>query len=112
MESLEHTTAGITVIEISGRLDATSAQTLLTRLFALIDSGGHRLVMDLSRLDYTDSVGLRAFLMTAKRLAPVGGRMVMCGVQPAVRQLFETAGFDKIFTIGDTREDARLAIDS
>ena len=71
MDILEDHDAGITTIALRGRLDADSAPGLQARLVQLVDSGVHQLVMDLSQLTFTNSVGLRVFLVVAKRLAGV-----------------------------------------
>ena len=106
MEIREESAGAVTIVAVSGRLDATSAPLLRERLLQRIDSGHHRFVLDFATLDFIDSHGLRALLVAAKRLSPVGGRMVLCGFQPLVRQAFDIVGFDKIFRVYDSREQA------
>ena len=45
-------------------------------------------------------------MLAVKRLKPVGGRIVLCGLQPGVKQVFEIAGFATIFPITATRDEA------
>jgi anti-anti-sigma factor len=111
VDILEDLTGGVTTVALTGRLDATSAAALQARLLGLIDAGIHRLIVDLSQLDYISSVGLRVFLIAAKRLSPLGGRMVLCAVRPQVRNVFTIAGFDRLFGMFETREDAARALD-
>ena len=110
MEILEDHAIGITTIELRGRLDTTSAPILQVRLVELIESGMHRFVLDLSQVDYVNSLGLRVLLIAAKRLSLVGGSIVLCGVQPTVRENFEAVGFDRLFSMCGTREEASLAV--
>ena len=44
-----------------------------------------------------------------KRLSPLGGRIVLCSLQPWIRQSFESVGFHRLFSICGTREEAVLA---
>ncbi len=55
--------------------------------------------MDLEQLAYISSAGLRVVLMAAKRAKQSGGRLLLCGLSPAVRELFEISGFLKILEV-------------
>jgi stage II sporulation protein AA (anti-sigma F factor antagonist) len=49
-------------------------------------------------------------LLVAKRLKQQAGALVLCGLQPQVREVFDISGFLAILTVVDTRTDgiARL----
>lgn len=102
--------AGVLVIVLRGRLDGTGAPELERRLIELVDSGRHRLVLDLAGLLYTNSVGIRVLLLIAKRLARVGGRLVLCAISPRVRTVLEHAGFAPIVPMHPDRESAVAAV--
>jgi anti-anti-sigma factor len=68
--------------------------------------------VELGELDFVNSIGLRVLLLVAKRLAPVGGQLVACGVQGAVLQTFRAAGFLKILRTFDSRAKALAALAS
>ena len=63
-------------------------------------------MLDCSRLDYLNSSGLKAVLVTAKRLEPLGGKLVLCGLTPNVYAIFEMIGFTRILPIVPSREEA------
>jgi stage II sporulation protein AA (anti-sigma F factor antagonist) len=98
-------------LTLKGRLDATSSGAFEERLLKHIEAGDTRIVIDMSHLDYISSVGLRALMVGAKRVKPLGGRIVLCALQPSVKQVFDIAGFGSIFPIVASRGDAtaRLA---
>ena len=50
------------VVRISGSVDGLTADALQTALQEQIETGGARLVGDLSGVEYTSSAGLRALL--------------------------------------------------
>jgi anti-sigma B factor antagonist len=98
--------SGILTLTLSGRLDADSTAGFSELLTGCIDRGERRIVLDFSAVDYVSSVGLRALILGAKKLAPLGGKIVLCGPQARVVQLLEVAGFTKIFPIVGTRDEA------
>jgi anti-anti-sigma factor len=106
MDIGESRSGGIVTLAPQGRLDGASSGEFETRLLGHIDAGDIRLVIDMARLDYVSSVGLRVFMLAAKRLKPLGGRLVVAALQPSIQQVFDMAGFSSIFTIADTPEAA------
>ena len=97
---------GFLVLGLEGRLDAVSSKMFEEKILALVDGGERRIVIDLSRLDYVSSAGLRVFLVASKRLTPVGGKVVLCSVQEPVKQVFDIVGFYSIFSILNSKDEA------
>jgi anti-anti-sigma factor len=106
MDISEDRKADAVILALSGKLDATSAKTFEDKILGLINSGGQRLVVDLSQLEYVSSSGLRVFLLAAKRLQATDGKIVLCGLQDHVRQVFDLAGFSSILSIYGSRVEA------
>ena len=106
MDISEDRKADAVILALSGKLDATSAKTFEDKILRLINSGAQRLVVDLSQLEYVSSSGLRVFLLAAKRLQATDGKIVLCGLQDHVRQVFDLAGFSSILSIYGSREEA------
>ena len=97
---------GFSVVAVSGRLDAGTAQEFEHNCAQLIDNGGRRFVLDLSALEYVSSAGLRSVLTIAKKLKVAGGSLVLCGLSGFVRDVFAIAGFDNFLSVYDTVADA------
>lgn len=68
------------------------------------------LVFDATDLSYISSAGLRTILALVQHLNARGGKMVLCGLSPDVRDVFRTSGFDKIVPIVADREAARAVV--
>jgi len=85
------------IITLTGRLDATSAPDVLETLNAQIDGGQSQFVLDFESMEYISSSGLRMLLVVMKRLSAAAGRMVLCGVNEHVREVFDLAGFTRFF---------------
>ena len=110
MDISEDRKAGVVIVGLSGKLDATTAKTFEEKIFAEIDSGDRRFVIDLSQLEYVSSSGLRVFLLAAKRLHSAAGKIVLCSLKEHVRQVFDLAGFSSILSIYGSRDDAVKAL--
>jgi anti-anti-sigma factor len=106
MDISEDRKADAVILALSGKLDATTAKTFEDRILGVINSGTQRLVVDLSQLDYVSSSGLRVFIIAAKRLQTVDGKIVLCSMKDHVRHVFDLAGFSSMLSIYGSREEA------
>lgn len=89
----------VLVVRPEGRIDTNTSDDLDRALAGRIDGGARRLVIDMGGTDYISSAGLRVLLLAAKKLKGVSGQLVLGGMNPSVRQIFELAGFVAIFAI-------------
>lgn len=96
----------IVVLALHGRLDTNTSASLEKELLKLARDAGHKIVIDLSELDFISSSGLRVLLTAGKQSKRVSGRIVLCGLKDHVKQVFDVAGFTMLFTICPTQEDA------
>jgi stage II sporulation protein AA (anti-sigma F factor antagonist) len=106
----EDRTADVLILGLSGKLDATTAKTFEDKILAEIEAGDRRLMIDLSRLDYVSSAGLRVFLVAAKRMRSKDGKIALCSLQDHVQQVFDLSGFSSILSIYASREDGIKAL--
>ena len=107
MEIFQTTTdEGVMTLTMSGRLDADTTDRFAEVLTRVIDQGNHRLILECAGVDYMNSVGLRALMAAAKRIATLGGKIVLCAPHPRVVKLLEVAGFASILPIAATRNEA------
>ena len=82
---------------LEGRLDTTTAPPLEAELNSAL-SGVTALKFDLEKLDYISSAGLRVLLSSQKTMNKQGS-MVITGVSPEVKEIFDVTGFSDILTI-------------
>jgi anti-anti-sigma factor len=107
MEIAHETSGDVVVARLAGRLDSNSAAAAEKHLTGLIGGATPRLVIDLSKLDYISSAGLRVLLLVARKIQQAHGRLALFGLAPGVREVFSISGFDTIFTV---RDDAAAAL--
>ena len=79
-------------VVMAGRLDATQCDAALRFLNTVAEPR----VIDLARLEYVASSGLRVFLLTQKRARGSGAGLMLINVSPQIHDIFRYAGFDRI----------------
>ena len=99
-------TAAATIVPLQGQINSANAAAIEAQVLALVDGGTKNLILDFAGLDYISSAGLRMVLVVAKRLKQESGLLVLCGMQPHVREVFDISGFMAILNVVATRDDA------
>ena len=90
--NIEKTVNGKTItMRLEGWLDSKSAEELQMQLEAM-ETDTESLVLDLEKLEYISSAGLRQFVAAHKRL---NGALTLTHVQQEVMDVLQMAGFDK-----------------
>ncbi|MBR4935193.1 MAG: STAS domain-containing protein [Anaerotignum sp.] len=84
-------------IELTGRLDTTTAPTLDKMINEDIE-GTKDLILDLKGLEYISSAGLRVLLSAQKKMQKIGSMKVV-NVCETVMEVFEMTGFADILVI-------------
>lgn len=98
MEIAQSRDGGNLVVTVAGCLDTTTSPDLMSVFEGGLD-GVSSLLIDFTNLEYVSSAGFRVLLVAHKKMVSSGGTMVIKGVNPSVREVFEMTGFSDIFTI-------------
>jgi len=106
MNIVEKKLDSVNLLSLSGRLDAYSATELEKKLDSLIEANQARLVVDLDKLEYISSSGLRVFLAALKKVKKLQGDIKLAGMKPFIKEVFDIAGFSQLFNIFDTQQAA------
>jgi len=106
MKIKEIKNGSILILELHGRLDASTSGMLEKNIMELLERGEKYFLFDFSRLAYISSAGLRILLMAAKKTNGIGGKVALSCLEEHVKEVFDIAGFTAIFPICSTREDA------
>lgn len=99
---------GLSVAVLSGRLDTATAPALETQLLQSVAASN--VVLDMADVGFVSSAGLRLLLKAAKAAKASGHGFVVCALQPAVREVYDISGFDRIIVVHPTREAAVAAL--
>ena len=87
-------------------MDAENAPQFEQECNDRIAEGVTSLVVDAGELAYVSSMGLRCFIVVAKKLQSKGGELRICRLQGLVNQVFEITGLKRTFPIYETLESA------
>lgn len=103
---------GVTVIAVTGEMDATNRAQLEKYLRKTKLIPEDTLVFDLSQVPFMDSSGLHVLLMCATDCLKKGGAVHLAGVQPLPARLFEITGVVAHIPAHETVEEAVAAATS
>ena len=112
MQLTHDTQNGITILTLVGRLDTQSAPELEACGRSLFQDGTRKLLVDMSGIDYISSAGLRVLLVLAKEAGACSGKLSVCCLTPAVREVMAISGFDTIIPLAVDRQSALDAMQS
>ena len=84
-------------LAVDGRLDTNSSPALLKE-FTDISEGVNELVVDLEKVDYISSAGLRV-LLSMRKIMNDQGKMTIVNATRDMRDVFEMTGFTDILNI-------------
>lgn len=101
----------IAAFQLDGRLDAVSTEHGLSGVREAIAEGTKYVLLDMIKVTFLNSSGLRALLLLRKELLAQGGELRLCGLQSRVYEVFNLTGFTQVFTIHPTCEDAIAAFE-
>lgn len=97
---------GILVVSPKGRLDAYGANKLDETLDKILKEDDISVIFDMRYVVYLSSGGIRSLLGIEKILRSKGGKIRLCNLKKYPLEVLEMAGFDQIFSLHDTREEA------
>jgi len=107
MEFAHEQSGDVVIVRLAGRLDSTAAQPAEESFTQVLAAGAPHLAIDMSKLEYISSAGLRVLLVMAKKVQQAQGKVVLFGLAANVREVFAISGFDRIFSI---EADAEAAV--
>ncbi len=97
---------GFCILNIEGRIDTTNFNEFENEIVGVIGAGEKNIVLNCKGLNYISSSGLRVFLIAQKKLMALNGKLHLCEMQPAIKEIFDISGFSTIFKIFETEEEA------
>jgi serine/threonine-protein kinase RsbW len=98
------------VITLIGSADMAEANELAALLDQAIEKGAVQLVLDLSRLEFTSSMGLGVLIRAQNRCGSHGGQIRFVQPQDAVLRVLKTTRLDQLFPIDATVEKSLESI--
>lgn len=96
------TERGTAVLEVGGEVDIYTAPKLREKLVELVESGNHRIVVDLEGVGFMDSTGLGSLVAGLKRVKEREGEMALVCTRDPVLKVLVITGLDRVFAIHES----------
>ncbi len=99
----------ISILEVSGYLDTTTASELESALYGLLKRDQYKIIVDLARVSYISSAGWGIFIGEIKEIRSHGGDLKLTGMTGDVHEVFQLLEFSSIlecYPDSDTAEAA------
>ena len=103
---------GITIIELSGKVDAPISNEVRDKFRALIGQGKNKLVVDLEKVEYVDSWMLGVLVSGLKAARKENSDLKLAAIQEDVEGVFGMTNLNKVFDIFENQEEAVKAFQS
>ncbi len=91
------------VVKVAGEIDALSAAMVQQKILPLA-MPGCKIVLDMSKVAYMSSAGLRMLLSVYRQISTNKGRVVLVGLSDELKETMSMTGFLGYFTVEDTLE--------
>jgi anti-anti-sigma factor len=72
----------------------------------LLDAGNKNIILDLAQTFYISSLVLASLVFMQKRALGAGGKLLICNINPRVKEILEVTNLDKVFDIAGDSKDA------
>jgi anti-sigma B factor antagonist len=96
---------GVTVINLTGTMDALGAQAIDLR-FNAISGSQSKIIVNMENVDYLSSMGIRTIIMGAKVVQRNNGKMVIVKPSSDVEKVLSESGVDTLIPIFQEMETA------
>ena len=107
--STEELTGGITRVILEGRLDIEGAAAVDLEMNVIAGTKTSVLV-DLQRVSFLGSMGLRALMTPARAIKSRGGKVVLFGPNEMVEKVLKTSGVDVLIPVHHELHSALAAL--
>lgn len=99
MEFTQEKNGDYLVVQVAGRMDATTASEFEAQCDAWLASGETKIIVNMAGVEYISSAGLRSILSSAKKLKGQSGEIRFCSLSGMVADVFKVSGFAAMFKI-------------
>jgi len=106
MEIIRSLINDIPVLSVSGKIDAVTSKDLEEALIRLIEEDKKHLVVNMEKVEFLSSSGLRVLMASLNKLKHKDGDLKLAALQPFVKDVFFMTGANRFFSIYPSQEEA------
>jgi anti-anti-sigma factor len=95
----------VIVLRVQGRVDAASSPQLEKIINSIIDTGHFKILLNMEKVDYLSSAGMRLMLSMLKKLKQLAGKFAACNLTEDVMDVIKMAGFQNVIEFYTSEEE-------
>ena len=96
-------------VTLIGRLDTPGVLGIEPRFVTGLVPGGKNAIVDLSKVDFIASMGIRMFISVARNMKEHHAKLVLYAPQPRVDEVLDSAAFRQLVPVCKDAEEAAVA---
>lgn len=95
------------LVKVTGRIDSSNADELMDVIKGIQDGGRHKIVLDLSELEFMSSKGWWVLIQAQKASKRYNrGEVLLAAVPQKIQEALDLVGINKLFTFYDKTIEA------
>ncbi len=99
----------ISVLNVSGYLDAHTASKFESKIQEIIKSEKYKIILNFAELEYISSAGLGVIMGNIEDIRNHDGDIKLTGMSDKIYRVFDLVGFPSLYEIFKTQEEAESA---
>ena len=99
-------------VTLTGRLDTPGVLGIEPRFVTAIVPGGKNAIVDISKVDFIASMGIRMFISVARNLKDHHARLALYAPQPRVDEVLDAAAFRQLVPVCRDADEAAAKVRS
>ena len=103
---------GLRRVTLTGRLDTPGVLGIEPRFVTGLVPGGKNAIVDISKVDFISSMGIRMFIAVARNMKDQHARLALYAPQPRVDEVLDAAAFRQLVPVCRTAEEAAARVQS
>lgn len=111
MEVSIKTVDQVVVVDLAGEIDGKTAPMVQEQVVPQIQAAS-KLLLDMTKVPYMSSAGLRLMLLFYRQMASRSGRIALVGLSDDIKDTMEATGFLGYFTLSDSVESGLAALNN
>ncbi|MCE5300344.1 MAG: STAS domain-containing protein [Spirochaetia bacterium] len=96
----------ISIVNVEGRLDFDTCETLMDAIVNLVKSGKVKIVVEMSKSDYISSAGWSIFIANLRETHRRKGDIFLCGMNSHVKDVYDLLELHEILKSFENVQDA------
>jgi anti-sigma B factor antagonist len=98
----------VSTVSLEGSIDGKTAPLVREELRPTLEKA-ENVILDMSKVDYLSSAGLRLLLLIYREFTAKNGKLVLMGLSPDIQAVMSHTGFLSFFTLAESEQEALRA---